>query len=154
MFALHPFFITEMWSPKPLPKTCNFIYSITIFTGIVYFHNKPPKSLWGDRRGTIPQHLDPQSSALPIELRPPWSRLRPRVASCSLSFTARTSKWLHCLRKWCVLDCSAPVYAASNNRLPACFPVSFRRCGSHTRFQASAFGGKSWSRTKLSRFSV
>ena len=32
--------------------------------------------------------------------------------------------------------------AASDNRLPACFPFSFRRCGSHTRFQAYTFWGE------------
>ena len=32
-----------------------------------------PAKYWGDRRGSNPRHLGPQPSALPAELRPPWS---------------------------------------------------------------------------------
>ena len=42
MFTLYPFFITKVRCPKPLPKTCNFIYFITIFADITNFHNSPP----------------------------------------------------------------------------------------------------------------
>ena len=37
------------------------------------------QDLWGEGRGTIPQHLDPQSSALPIELPTPYLEQYTRV---------------------------------------------------------------------------
>lgn len=38
----------------------------------LYEQKRNNSNLWGEGRGTIPQHLDPQSSALPIELPTPY----------------------------------------------------------------------------------
>jgi hypothetical protein len=35
---------------------------------------------WGGRRGSNPRHPEPQSGALPAELRPPWEKYKPVLA--------------------------------------------------------------------------
>ena len=59
-----------MWRPKPLPKVCDFIGFITMFTSITYsnIHNKLLKFFWWTQRESNPRPLVCRTSALPIEL--------------------------------------------------------------------------------------